>query len=42
MDGMHTYNASENYEVVDIKTRRFNILNFVFRLLNKVKQRLLR
>ena len=41
MDGMHTYNASENYEVVDIKTRRFNILNFVFRLLNKVKQRLL-
>lgn len=37
IDGMHTYNASGNYEVIDIKTRRFNILNFVFRLLNKVR-----
>lgn len=38
IDGMHTYNTSENYEVIDIKTRRFNILNFVFRLINKFKR----
>lgn len=37
-DGMHTYNASQNYEVIDLKTRRFNILNFMFRLVNKIKR----
>lgn len=42
IDGMHTYNASENYEIIDIKTRRFNVLNFVFRLINKVKRQLKR
>ncbi len=42
IDGMHTYNASENYEVIDIKTRRFNVLNLLFRLLNKAKHRLSR
>ena len=40
IDGMHTYNASENYEVIDIKTRRFNILNLVFRLLKKIRSML--
>lgn len=35
IDGMHTYNTSANYEVIDIKTRRFNALNFLFRLINK-------
>lgn len=35
LDGMHTYNASEHYEVIDIKTRRFNILNFVMRIAGK-------
>ena len=25
LDGMHTYNRSNNYEVIDIKTRRLNI-----------------
>ena len=39
LDGMHTYNASEEYEVIDIKTRRFNILNFMFRLLGKVRRK---
>lgn len=36
LDGMHTYNASENYEVIDIKTRRFNILNFIMRIAGKL------
>ena len=32
LDGMHTYNRSKHFEVIDIKTRRFNILNFIVRL----------
>ena len=36
LDGMHTYNASEHYEVIDIKTRRFNLLNLFMRLINKI------
>lgn len=36
LDGMHTYNYSENYEVIDIKTRRFNLLNFVSRIYGKL------
>lgn len=39
LDGLHTYNASEHYEVIDIKTRRFNVLNFGFRVLNKFIRR---
>lgn len=35
LDGMHTYNASDHYEVIDIKTRRFNILNFIMRIAGK-------
>lgn len=35
LDGMHTYNSSEHYEVIDIKTRRFNILNFIMRIAGK-------
>lgn len=38
LDGMHTYNANERYEVIDIKTRRFNILNFVMRTAGKFLQ----
>lgn len=37
MDGMHTYNGLGEYEVIDLKTRRFNILNFVFRILGKFR-----
>lgn len=36
LDGMHTYNANEHYEVIDIKTRRFNILNFIMRIAGKL------
>ena len=39
LDGMHTYNQSENYEVIDIKTRRFNILNFCMRLFRTVRRK---
>jgi hypothetical protein len=35
LDGMHTYNANARYEVIDIKTRRFNILNFIMRIAGK-------
>lgn len=37
IDGMHTYNATNKYEIIDIKTRRFNLLNFIFRIINKIK-----
>lgn len=36
LDGMHTYNSIENYEVIDIKTRRFNLINLFFRIFNKI------
>ena len=35
LDGMHTYNAGKQVEVIDIKTRRFNLLNFVMRVAGK-------
>lgn len=37
LDGMHTYNCSNNYEVIDIKTRRFNIINLFFRFISKIR-----
>ncbi len=39
LDGIHTYNSSEHYEVIDIKTRRFNVLNLLFRIVSKVKRK---
>ena len=38
MDGMHTYNGNQTYEVIDIKTRRFNILNLLFRIIGKISR----
>lgn len=38
LDGMHTYNASTHFEVIDIKTRRFNLLNLAFRILSKFRR----
>lgn len=38
LDGMHTYNSSKNYEVIDIKTKRFNIINFVSRIIGVIKR----
>ena len=37
LDGMHTYNADSEYEIIDIKTRRFNLLNLALRLFGKIK-----
>lgn len=38
LDGMHTYNRCEKYEVIDIKTRRFNVLNLLSRIYGKIKE----
>ena len=35
-DGLHTYQRSEHYEVIDIKTRRINVLNLAIRILSKI------
>ncbi len=40
LTGMHTYNQSRVYEVIDVKTRRFNILNFCVRMIRAVKRKL--
>lgn len=37
LDGMHTYTSIPNMEVIDIKTRRFNMLNLFYRTINKMK-----
>ena len=39
LDGIHTYNQSKHYEVIDIKTRRFNLLNFGMRLYRRFNKR---
>ncbi len=39
LDGMHTYNSSSHYEVIDIKTRRFNLINFIMRIISKIIDR---
>ena len=36
-DGIHTYTATHEMEVIDIKTVRFSLYNFFYRLLGKVK-----
>lgn len=38
LDGIHTYNSTSNIEVIDVKTRRFNLLNFIFRVINYIKR----
>lgn len=38
LDGMHTYNSIDDFEVIDIKTRRLNYLNFIFRILRKIRR----
>lgn len=35
LDGMHTYNGNDQYEVIDIKTKRFNVLNLFMRIISK-------
>lgn len=38
LNGMHTYNQMGEFEVIDLKTRRFSVLNFVVRILYKIKR----
>lgn len=38
LDGMHTYNVSEHYEVIDIKTRAFSLLQFILRVKGKLNR----
>lgn len=35
-DGIHTYNSTDSFEVIDIKTRRFNLLNLISRMIGKI------
>lgn len=37
LDGIHTYNATDLFEVIDIKTRRFNLINLFSRVLGKLR-----
>lgn len=37
LDGMHTYNSDRKFEVIDIKTRRFNLLNLFSRIIGKMR-----
>lgn len=39
LDGMHTYSATEEFEVIDLKTRRLNPLNLCTRLIAKFRRR---
>ena len=39
LTGMHTYNRSNNYEVIDLKTRRFNITRLLRRTGKKILNR---
>lgn len=36
VNGFHTYNFNDTFEVIDIKTKRFNILNLICRILAKL------
>ena len=40
LDGLHTYNATESFEVIDIKTRRLNLLNLASRIVGKLRRSL--
>lgn len=42
LDGIHTYNSSQNIEVIDLKTRRLNLLNLLFRCINKIETRVIK
>ena len=37
LDGIHTYNTSDHYEVIDIKTRIFNLISLLSRVKWKVE-----
>lgn len=37
LNGMHTYNILGEYEVIDIKTQEFNVIDLLMRIFNKLK-----
>ena len=39
LDGMHTYNSSDEFEVIDIKTRRLNLKNLFYRFMSKLQRK---
>jgi len=39
-DGMHTFNVSQNYIVIDMIWSRFNIIEKIYRLLNKIGKKI--
>lgn len=38
LDGMHTYSATEEFEVIDLKTLRLNPLNLFMRIVRKLRR----
>lgn len=36
VNGLHTYNFNDDFEVIDVKTKRFNIINLVSRIIGKI------
>ena len=36
VNGLHTYNFNDDFEVIDIKTKRFNIINLLSRIIGKI------
>lgn len=42
LDGMHTYNVSEHYEVIDIKTRTIGLLQLALRVKGKIKRTIMK
>ena len=39
IEGIHTYNFAKNYEVIDVKTRKFSIVSFWGLILKKLRGR---
>lgn len=39
-DGIHTYNGSKSYEVIDIKTDRVNLVEVFWRIVNHIRRNL--
>lgn len=38
--GIHTYNQCEEYEVVDFKMKNFNIINFIMRIILRLRKKI--
>lgn len=36
--GIHIYNGTENYGIVEIKNCRFNLFDFTYKIIDKIKR----